>query len=63
MLIPHPLLGLRDAQEFVYLGDASLMQRPDWQADNAAEAFHDYVYLRDNPAGIHRELWFHEQGE
>lgn len=63
MLIPHPLLGLRDAQEFVYLGDASLMQRPDWQAEDAAEAFHDYSYLRDNPAGVHRELWFHEQGD
>lgn len=63
MLIPHPLLGLRDAQEFVYLGDASLMHRPDWQAENAAEAFHDYIYLRDNPAGVHQELWFHEQGD
>lgn len=41
MLIPHPLLGLRDAQEFTYLGDAHLLDRPDWQAENAAEAFHD----------------------
>jgi sarcosine oxidase subunit delta len=63
MLIPHPLLGLRDASEFTYLGDASLLNRPDWQAEGAAEAFHDYLYLRDNPAGAHRELWFHEQGD
>ncbi|TDE35405.1 sarcosine oxidase subunit delta [Antarcticimicrobium sediminis] len=63
MLIPHPLLGLRDAQEFVYLGDASLLNRPDGMAEGAAEAFGDYVYLRDNPAGVHRELWFHEQGD
>lgn len=63
MLIPHPLLGLRDASEFTYLGDASLLNRPDWQAENAAQAFHDYLYLRDNPAGEHRELWFHEQGD
>jgi methylglutamate dehydrogenase subunit B len=63
MLIPHPLLGLRDAQEFVYLGDARLMQRPNPSAADADEAFHDYVYLRDNPAGVHRELWFHEQGD
>ncbi|MBO9403383.1 sarcosine oxidase subunit delta [Shimia sp. R9_3] len=63
MLIDHPLLGLRDAQEFTYLGDASLINRPDWQAENAAQAFHDYLYLRDNPAGEHRELWFHEQGD
>lgn len=63
MLIPHPLLGLRDAQEFTYLGDAGLLDRPDGMAPGSAEAFHDYVYLRDNPAGVHRELWFHEQGD
>ena len=44
-------------------GDASLIDRPDWQADDAAEQFHEYMYLRDNPAGEHRELWFHEQGD
>jgi len=63
MLINHPLLGPRDAQEFTYLGDASLINRPNWQADDAQEQFHDYLYLRDNPAGLHRELWFHETGD
>ena len=63
MLIDHPLLGPRDASEFVYLGDASLIDRPDGLADGAPEAFHAYLYLRDNPAGEHRELWFHEQGD
>lgn len=63
MLIPHPLLGLRDSQEFTYLGDAHLIDRPDWQAADALDQFHDYLYLRDNPAGLHRELWFHEQGD
>ncbi len=63
MIINHPLLGPRDAQEFVYLGDATLIDRPDWQVENAAEAFHDYLYLRDNPAGEHQELWYHEQGD
>ncbi len=63
MIINHPLLGPRDSSEFVYLGDASLIERPDWQAENAAEAFYDYAYLRDNPAGPHRELWFHEGGD
>ncbi|WP_136635135.1 sarcosine oxidase subunit delta [Pseudooceanicola onchidii] len=61
MLIPHPLLGLRDAQEFTYLGDAALIDRPDPEAGEAA--FASYVYDRDNPAGLHRELWFHEQGD
>ncbi|MFA3916597.1 sarcosine oxidase subunit delta [Ruegeria hyattellae] len=63
MIIQHPLLGPRDSSEFVYLGDASLIDRPDWQAENAAEAFHDYAYQRANPAGEHRELWFHEGGD
>lgn len=63
MLIDHPLLGPRDSQEFTYLGDASLIDRPDWQAEDAADQFHDYLYQRDNPAGLHRELWFHEVGD
>ena len=63
MIINHPLLGPRDAAEFVYLGDASLIDRPDPTADGAAEAFYEYGYLRDNPAGEHQELWYHEQGD
>ncbi|MGC1430200.1 MAG: sarcosine oxidase subunit delta [Albidovulum sp.] len=63
MIINHPLLGPRDSQEFTYLGDANLIDRPDWQAEDAVDRFHDYLYLRDNPAGLHRELWYHEQGD
>ncbi len=63
MIINHPHLGPRDAAEFTILGDAGLLKRPDWQADDADDAFYEYLYLRDNPAGLHRELWFHEQGD
>ncbi|NHQ73303.1 sarcosine oxidase subunit delta [Roseovarius gahaiensis] len=63
MIINHPLLGPRDAAEFIYLGDAALIDRPDWQAEDAMQQFHDYAYLRDNPAGPHQELWYHEQGD
>jgi len=63
MLINHPILGPRDAAEFVYKGDANLIHRPDWQAEDAVSQFIEYGYLRDNPAGLHRELWFHEQGD
>ena len=63
MIIEHPRLGPRDAAEVVYLGDASLLDRPDWQAEDAAERFYEYGYLRDNPAGQHQELWYHEQGD
>jgi sarcosine oxidase subunit delta len=63
MIINHPILGPRDSSEFVYLGDATLLNRPDWQADDAAAQFHQYVHMRDNPAGMHQELWYHEQGD
>lgn len=63
MIIDHPLLGPRDAQEFTYMGDAALIDRPDWKANDAPRQFYEYAYLRDNPAGPHRELWFHEQGD
>ena len=63
MIINHPHLGPRDASEFTILGDANLINRPDWQAGDADDAFYNYQYLRDNPAGLHRELWFHEQGD
>jgi sarcosine oxidase subunit delta len=63
MLINHPLLGPRDAAEFVYLGDASLLNRPDATDSDAPALFHDYLHLRENLAGMHRELWYHEQGD
>jgi heterotetrameric sarcosine oxidase delta subunit len=63
MIIEHPLLGPRDASEFTYMGDAALIHRPDWTATTAVHDFPDYGYLRDNPAGRHRELWFHEGGD
>jgi len=63
MLINHPLLGPRDAAEFVYLGDASLLARPDPASPTAMLEFHDYMHLRNNPAGLHRELWYHESGD
>lgn len=63
MIINHPLLGPRDAAEFVYLGDASLINRPESDANDAAEQFYEYLYLRDNLAGEMRELWYHEQGD
>jgi sarcosine oxidase subunit delta len=61
MRIPCPFCGDRDLVEFTYLGDATLT-RPDPSAPNAERAFHDYVYLRDNPAGPHREFWHHVSG-
>jgi methylglutamate dehydrogenase subunit B len=61
MRIPCPHCGCRDLREFSYWGDATL-QRPDPAAPDARERFVEYVYLRDNPAGEHRELWYHGAG-
>ena len=63
MIINHPYLGPRDANEFVYKGDAELLNRPNWKHPSALEDFHNYLYLRENPAGQHNELWYHEQGD
>ncbi|MGA9320448.1 MAG: sarcosine oxidase subunit delta [Xanthobacteraceae bacterium] len=61
MRIPCPHCGLRDVREFTYLGDAT-PQRPDPNGVDAIDRFNTYVYLRDNPAGTHRELWYHGAG-
>lgn len=60
MRITCPHCGARDAQEFTYLGDAD-PQRPEGPSATEA-AMVDYVYLRDNRRGAHRELWYHGAG-
>ena len=59
MRIPCPHCGIRGNDEFTILGAADL-RRP--TPDAPAEAWHDHVHLRDNPAGPHRELWHHTHG-
>jgi len=64
MRIPCPYCGLRSNEEFVYHGDATL-RRPEptgAAAEDAERAAYEYVYLRNNPAGRHAELWFHASG-
>lgn len=59
LLIPCPHCGPRDEAEFIYGGDATV-RRPDHGAPDAA--WMDYVFLRDNPRGVHREVWWHSLG-
>ena len=61
MRITCPFCGERDAEEFSILGDAA-PPRPDPAAPDAEARFFEYVYLRDNPAGPHREFWYHSAG-
>jgi sarcosine oxidase subunit delta len=54
------LCGERDRREFYYKGDAVALARPAPDADLAD--WDSYVHLRDNPAGVTRDLWHHEAG-
>ncbi len=58
-LISCPHCGTRPKEEFTIKGDANL-SRPVPHA--AAEGWYDYVYLRDNPKGLHKEYWHHSSG-
>ncbi len=60
MRIPCPLCGSRDRREFYYYGTDDYLNRPEAGSDVAA--WDDYLHLRDNPAGITRDLWYHETG-
>lgn len=60
MLIPCPICGPRDVEEFSYLGDA-VVERPA-EADLNQDAWNAYVYDRGNPRGMHSEYWQHAHG-
>lgn len=60
MRITCPLCGERDRREFYYKGHALALERP--APDAGEEAWDNYVYLRENPAGVTRDLWHHEGG-
>jgi heterotetrameric sarcosine oxidase delta subunit len=60
LLITCPHCGPRDHTEFQFGGDASL-RRPD-PAAAFEDGWYDFIYLRDNVRGMHRELWQHRSG-
>jgi len=64
MRIPCPHCGKRGNEEFSYLGDATVRRpaEPATPGTPGFEGWMDFVYLRDNPAGPHRELWQHLHG-
>ena len=60
MRIKCPLCGDRDSREYTYMGHETYLDRPGdegWSAD-----WDDYPHLRDNPAGVTRDLWYHGAG-
>ncbi len=60
MRITCPICGARDRREFYYMGAAVALDRPGPEAD--AADWDDYIHNRDNPAGVTRDLWYHESG-
>lgn len=60
MRIKCPHCGERDRREYYYRGAAVDLDRP--ATDAGEEAWDNFVYLRENPAGQTRELWYHEGG-
>jgi sarcosine oxidase subunit delta len=60
MRIACPYCGERDRQEFTVLGDAAPVRPDGLEVDR--KAMFDYLYLRDNRAGPHREFWHHGAG-
>ena len=61
LLIPCPWCGPREESEFSCGGEAHLERplEPDGLSD---EAWADYVFMRANPKGPHRERWVHSHG-
>ena len=60
MRIHCPLYGPRDRREFYYMGSEDYLKRPAPEA--LPEAWDALLHLRDNPAGLTRDLWYHEGG-
>jgi sarcosine oxidase, subunit delta len=61
MLIACPWCGPRPEVDFVY-GEGAVPHRPAEPTNEDDTRWTDYLYFRDNPKGVHRELWFHRAG-
>ena len=59
--IACPWCGLRAEPEFSWGGEVPLV-RPGPPETVSAEAWADYLFMRDNPKGFVRERWLHAGG-
>jgi heterotetrameric sarcosine oxidase delta subunit len=58
-LIHCPHCGVRPRDEFTIKGDATV-HRPAVEASD--KEWSDYVFIRSNPVGLHKEYWQHLAG-
>jgi heterotetrameric sarcosine oxidase delta subunit len=61
LAIPCPWCGPRDETEFSYGGEAHIVRPADPQA-LSDEEWANYVFMRANTKGPHRERWVHSHG-
>ena len=61
LLIPCPWCGPREEGEFTYGGEAHITRPQDPDALTDAQ-WADYLFMRKNPRGPHREQWSHSGG-
>ena len=61
LLIRCPWCGLRDETEFSCAGEAHIA-RPLETEKLSDEEWADYLFMRKNPKGAHREQWLHAAG-
>ena len=59
LLIPCPYCGVRDEPEFTF-GGPSHVTRPGLDAADAD--WTGYLFIKENPKGIHHERWCHSYG-
>jgi len=61
LVIDCPWCGPRDESEFTCGGEAHI-QRPPAPEDCSDGDWADYLFMRSNPKGLHREQWVHSHG-
>ena len=60
-LIECPWCGERDESEFNCVGEAHIA-RPLETEKMSDQDWADYLFMRSNPKGLHREQWLHAAG-
>ena len=61
LLIECPWCGPREQSEFTYGGEAHII-RPEDSDSLSDEAWGEYLFVRANTCGRHREQWCHSNG-
>lgn len=61
LIIECPWCGPRDQTEFICGGEAHIV-RPEEPERLSDEQWADYLFMRTNTKGMHREQWCHSAG-